>query len=323
MKRALRVCLVVFLVTEVSIVLAAPVDKEIPYKKITALAPGTYKFRFSLWNDEMSTDPSNMVWSEEKKITLTSSTVKTFLGDTFSLDDADFSEQLWVQVDRVKAGPTYIMIGRRDKLGVSPYALSSERTNSVGSAALSSEILVAICGIYYATNTAPPDMCRNLNLIFTTSATYTGDLGGLAGADAKCQALAEAAGLPGTFKAWLSDSSTTASQRLSHSAMPYIRTDGRHIAKNWADLTDGTIDVPLSVDENGSTIESAWPYTWTWTNADGSGGTTGWNCRDWTYSGGLPDKGEGGFIYETNYKWTMIRSSDGCGESLYLYCIEQ
>ncbi len=163
----------------------------------------------------------------------------------------------------------------------------------------------------------------NVKLIFITSARYTGDLGGLAGADAKCQALAAAAGRPGTFKAWLSDSSTTAGERLTHSTVPYVRTDGTVIAMNWDDLTDGTINVALSVDENGTTIDTGWPYTWTWTTANGSGGTPGWNCRDWTYSGGLPDKGECGFIYETNYKWSVIRSSDGCGESLYLYCIEQ
>src|SRR3989344_6490978 len=45
---------------------------------------------------------------------------------------------------------------------------------------------------------------------FVTSATYHGNLGGLAGGDAECQSLANAASLGGIWKAWLSDSSTNA-----------------------------------------------------------------------------------------------------------------
>src|SRR5207248_2675590 len=41
--------------------------------------------------------------------------------------------------------------------------------------------------------------------VFVTSVMYDGNLGGLAGADAKCQARATAASLSGTYKAWLSD----------------------------------------------------------------------------------------------------------------------
>eukprot|EP01083_Nonionella_stella_P101503 287797_1 len=40
-------------------------------------------------------------------------------------------------------------------------------------------------------------------IVFVTSETYSGGtIGGIAGAHSKCQALANAAGLSGTFKAW-------------------------------------------------------------------------------------------------------------------------
>jgi len=42
--------------------------------------------------------------------------------------------------------------------------------------------------------------------VFVSSQTYVGNLGGVAGADSLCQGLATAAGLTGTFKAFLSDS---------------------------------------------------------------------------------------------------------------------
>ena len=52
-------------------------------------------------------------------------------------------------------------------------------------------------------------------LVFTTSASYAGDLGGLAGADAKCAQSASTAGLDGTFVALLSDATTNANAPLS------------------------------------------------------------------------------------------------------------
>ena len=58
--------------------------------------------------------------------------------------------------------------------------------------------------------------------VFVTSTTYKGNLGGLAGADAKCQTRANAASLGGTWKAWLSDSTTSAASRLTQSVSGYI-----------------------------------------------------------------------------------------------------
>jgi len=49
----------------------------------------------------------------------------------------------------------------------------------------------------------PPSCTR---IVFATSTLQNGNLGGLAGADQICQEHADAAGLLGSFKAWLSDS---------------------------------------------------------------------------------------------------------------------
>jgi hypothetical protein len=54
--------------------------------------------------------------------------------------------------------------------------------------------------------------------VFVSGSKWNGNLGGLAGADAKCQQAADAAGLGGTFRAWISDDATSASSRLTHSA---------------------------------------------------------------------------------------------------------
>jgi hypothetical protein len=48
----------------------------------------------------------------------------------------------------------------------------------------------------------------------TGSGAAGGDLGGLAGADAKCSTLAQAAGVPGLWRAYLSDASANARDRI-------------------------------------------------------------------------------------------------------------
>jgi Protein of unknown function (DUF1554) len=59
--------------------------------------------------------------------------------------------------------------------------------------------------------------------VFVTSTTHTGNLGGLDGADAICQARAESlnsAAPAGTYKAWLSTAAESAAARLTHATVP-------------------------------------------------------------------------------------------------------
>src|SRR4051794_30232839 len=62
----------------------------------------------------------------------------------------------------------------------------------------------------------------NPRTVFITSGGYSGDMGGLQGADQICQALASTARLKGTYKAWLSDSTPSSpSTRFRKSGGPY------------------------------------------------------------------------------------------------------
>jgi hypothetical protein len=107
----------------VVIVQADPVEKLIQYTKKTTLPyPKTYTMRFSLWDAE--TDGLE-VWFEEKRVALRSSKIKTYLGDTITLDGVDFSQQLWVQVERIKKDGTPVVVGVRDTFSVTPYAASA------------------------------------------------------------------------------------------------------------------------------------------------------------------------------------------------------
>ena len=156
--------------------------------------------------------------------------------------------------------------------------------------------------------------------VFVTSQTYTANLGGLSGADTKCQTLAQAAGLSGTYKAWLSDSSTDASSRLSHASTPYTLVTGVVVANDWAGLTTMPLSNSISVNEVGSTVNG---LVWTNTLNNGSlvytyGAAT---CSDWSsvigqYIGSLGDSSR------TSPEWSYWTASS-CNESHFLYCFEQ
>ncbi len=106
----------------------------------------------------------------------------------------------------------------------------------------------------------------------------TGNLNGPAGADAICQALAGAADLPGTFKAWLSTTTASAASRLTHSSHPYRLVDGTVLANDWADLTDGSISVSIHETETGASVSPE--FVWTNTASDGTAAT--YDCLGWT-----------------------------------------
>src|SRR5215207_1922206 len=113
--------------------------------------------------------------------------------------------------------------------------------------------------------------------VFLSSTTYDGDLGGLSGADAKCQGLAKAAGLPGIYKAWLSDNTGAPSARFVASSSPYQLITGKPIAANFADLTDGNLLARISVTEKGGAYGTT-VYTWSNTKSDGTSASTTEHC---------------------------------------------
>jgi len=164
-----------------------------------------------------------------------------------------------------------------------------------------------------------------VNRVFITSTSYYGDLGGLVGADAKCQNSADSANLGGEWKAWLSDNNTTASSRHIHSTDSYVRLDGLVVANNWEDLTDGTLQNAINIDEFGRNMNS-WGI-WTNTQIDGTLMNYGSaSCNNWesAIDGTYGHLGCNINISTpvTDSYWTW-NSSDYCSSTYPLYCIEQ
>lgn len=163
-------------------------------------------------------------------------------------------------------------------------------------------------------------------LVFVTSTPMPSNLGGLEGADRVCQQHASRAGLPGTYKAWLSDTSGQPYFRLTHSHGDYTLVDGTLIAHGWQDLTDGALNAPISLDESGHPSGAA--FVWTNTNS-GGGGIGGGHCSNWS-SG---DEGDAlgrnvpvGSSQLSGAGWTHATEAScgaGGGVARRLYCFQQ
>jgi hypothetical protein len=150
---------------------------------------------------------------------------------------------------------------------------------------------------------------------FVSSATFSGALGGLAGADAKCNTAAQAASLPGTFIAWLSDSHTDAIQRVQDVG-PWSLVVGPVVFNNKASLTTGPI-APPGQDEHGHPL-----LTRVWTGTAG-GGVMGTSiCNDWTSAAGS-DFGIAGDSTSTSSSWTSSNGRPSCADTYPIYCLEQ
>jgi len=160
--------------------------------------------------------------------------------------------------------------------------------------------------------------------VFVTDGTYVGNLGWLTGADAKCQAEADAAGLAGTYKAWLSTSIEGPDTRFVKSTGPYVLVNGMQVAASWTALTAGLLSNPINITPTGLVT----PTDHTWTNTLTSG--LPWNfdmdplsdtCDEWTSAeGGLT--GFGGFTYETD-RWSSGFGYASCELPKALYCFQQ
>ena len=162
--------------------------------------------------------------------------------------------------------------------------------------------------------------------VFLTAELWNGNLGGVAGADAKCQAAATAAGVSGTYMAWISDDSTSPSGRLAHATVPYELVDGTLVAASWTALTNQNLEHAIDMTETGETVVGSDVfYAWTASYDDGTMIDLGSTCSEWTTSAGDPnfdDQGYAGDPSAVDGYW----SDDGpiaCDQMGPLYCFEQ
>jgi hypothetical protein len=180
-----------------------------------------------------------------------------------------------------------------------------------------------------ATNDVTPDSAPARKRLFTLLKTpgITGDIktaGGkadsLASGDSLCTSAAIAAGLGGTWKAWLSTAATSAYSRLDD-VSPWYLVDNKTIAfptkaslKGPANVAD---DKWLTQDGHANGLFGL--RLWTGTNSDGGGSPA--TCNDWTTASNAVSGGCGTTV---SSNWSASPSSPcTCDLSGGLFCFEQ
>ncbi len=163
--------------------------------------------------------------------------------------------------------------------------------------------------------------CR---LVFVTKATFTGDLQGNAGADAKCKAAAAASthapisSRSTRFIAWISTGAAGSpgpGTRLGNAE--YRRMDGTLVAASLAGLLSGSLLAPINVTERGDSLGTG-AAAWTGTAANGT--ASNFTCNGWS-TNLLTVAGDVGTPPDTGTAWS-ISNTMSCSASQRIYCIE-
>lgn len=144
------------------------------------------------------------------------------------------------------------------------------------------------------------------NRIFMTFPGSDGNLGGLVGADAKCQAAADSKALEGKWQALLWTAAGGPSLRFAGSR-GWVDLAGTQIADRAEDLDYNNLN-PLLLDESGSSI--AGRYAWR--------GDMDFSCADWTDQTNVATPR----LYESEASWDNDSYSSCPSIDLGLLCAE-
>jgi hypothetical protein len=121
--------------------------------------------------------------------------------------------------------------------------------------------------------------------VFVSEARLPGDLGGIAGADRICADEAAAAGLDGTYLAWLSDTAHSPRDRLSRPDGAFTLPDDTEVAASWSTLVTG-LSARIAMHADGTPVPDDDPPVPVWTATYDAGQRDDINdttyCGDWS-----------------------------------------
>lgn len=172
-------------------------------------------------------------------------------------------------------------------------------------------------------------------ILFMTSESFTGDLGGVSGGDLKCRSAALAAGLPNAseYRAWLSDdfqSPATRFDQWDFPDVPIILVGGLVVADDLLDLVDNGPRRGISRDEFGDS--SFLQRVWTNTSAFGESFSVTNHCAAWTSASELlaARQGRNAPAVEEGPEWQIwleerwwtSHIGRPCNGLAHLYCID-
>lgn len=183
------------------------------------------------------------------------------------------------------------------------------------------------CAFDVSADSTQTAVFTRVNRLFVTSQRYApSSLGGLAGADARCAAAARDAGLPGTYKALLADSTTSDVAHIG-SARGWVRPDGLPVFDQLNAFT--TALYPARLTERGQDVLDGGFFQLAYSDDPTAAsvltssllGTAASFCGDWTSSGGtVPTVGSASGGYGTWYNG-FFAGAGSCTTPVRLYCL--
>jgi len=184
---------------------------------------------------------------------------------------------------------------------------------------------------------AAASQASTLGFFVSSSTSTTGNLGGLRGADARCQSLAAAVGAGGrTWRAYLSaerdpdNGNLPADARSRIGSGPWLNARGAVLARDLGELHARTGDAALFLDERGERINGQWAGSPSPNEHDVLTGSTsdgrlmaGMTCSDWTSSssalaaqvGHSDGLGPGGSTAGALSSWNSSHASQNCADT--------
>jgi hypothetical protein len=170
--------------------------------------------------------------------------------------------------------------------------------------------------------------------IFITSEPFPGALGGITGADLRCQNLADDAGWIDTqqVRAWLSDSDESPLTRFVgvDPDRPYALVNGKRVADNLADLIASGPGDGVTLDELGAAHTDV--RVWTNTSVTGDVFSKSDNCANWVSDSSqflgwaginaVPKLPADQWKNWSDLKWWTGQAFRECNLANRLYCLE-
>ena len=176
-------------------------------------------------------------------------------------------------------------------------------------------------------DTGPPSACSLGHArVFLTSTLYGAAFGGVSGADADCAARAAAQNLGGKWRAWMSDSTTSAANHVYASSGAYVLLDGTVVADDFTALTSGSLAHAIDQTELGAPISDGQTEVWTGIDVTGSmtsaGFCTDGNGNDWASNDPSAATPLVGHSNATDATWSAAYLQVCDRTNVRLYCFE-
>jgi hypothetical protein len=206
---------------------------------------------------------------------------------------------------------------------VGAHQLAAWQGASCGSAATCDVMVGDGTAVVVTADFASGPLLATVNLAFATNAVIDGDIRGINSesgatiADADCTVFANAAGLPGTFVAYLSDTTGRSANQQLGASRAWILTDGTPFDDQIADLAAFGQRATFDVDEHGARLPAGDPI---WIGGSSNGSAMGaFDCQAFSSN----SSSDNGYMWRTDeLPQSGVTVQPSCNQQAHLPCMQ-